>query len=88
MNVACPCCSFLTMPGDDSFPGSFVICPVCFWEDDWAQLNDMDLAGGANRVSLRQARMNFRSFGAVDEQALAHVRPPREDEVPSAVSGA
>jgi hypothetical protein len=70
------------MPEDGSFPGSFVICPVCFWEDDDVQLGNPDFAGGANRPSLHQARSNYRAFGAKDEQARLHVRLPRGDELP------
>jgi hypothetical protein len=35
------------MPDDGSFPGSFVICPVCFWEDDDVQLENPNFAVGA-----------------------------------------
>ncbi len=42
-------------------PGTFEVCPVCGWEDDDAQARDPDFAGGANRVSLREARANFES---------------------------
>lgn len=82
MDLACPCCAYLTMPDDGSFPGSFVICPVCFWEDDDMQLHNSSIAGGANRVSLIQARQNYRLFGAIDEQARPHVRAPKIDELP------
>jgi len=70
------------MPDDGSFPGSFVICPVCFWEDDDVQLEDPDFSGGANRPSLNQARTNYQNFRAKDEQARPHVRPPRGEELP------
>ena len=36
---------------------------VCFWEDDGVQFNDPDYEGGANEVSLRQARDNYREIG-------------------------
>jgi len=70
------------MPDDGSSPGSFVICPVCFWEDDDVQFENPDFAGGANRPSLNQARSNYRAFGTADEQARSHVRLPRVDELP------
>jgi hypothetical protein len=82
MSLACPCCGHLTTPDDGSFPGSFVICPVCFWEDDDVQLDNPDFAGGANRPSLNQARSNYRMFGAVDEGARPHARLPKESELP------
>ena len=37
--------------------------------------------GGANRVSLVQARHNFLSFGACEEEMKKHVRKPKEDEI-------
>jgi len=75
---ACPCCGYLTLA--DSRPGSFEICPVCFWEDDLVQFNDPKYEGGANRVSLLQAQENFASFRASEGSALKHVRDPRPDE--------
>jgi uncharacterized Zn finger protein (UPF0148 family) len=40
--------------------GTFEICPVCGWEDDPAQARDPELAGGANRMSLNEARARWR----------------------------
>lgn len=60
--------------------GSYIICPVCFWEDDPVQLENPDLAGGANRTSLRQAHKNFMEFGACDEGMRRKVRLPNDDE--------
>jgi hypothetical protein len=76
----CPCCEYLTL--DDVPPGSFKICPVCRWEDDNLQYEDMDYRGGANRVSLWEARENFRRIGASDPARSARVRPPLSHEVP------
>jgi hypothetical protein len=59
---ACPCCECLTL--DEKPPGTFDICPVCGWEDDDAQFRDPDYEGGANRVSLAQARHLFLAIGA------------------------
>lgn len=72
----CPCCDFYTL-GEE---GAFDVCPVCFWEDDKSQCRDIDLIGGANKISLAQARENFRSFGASAEEFLPFVREPLEDE--------
>jgi hypothetical protein len=55
---------------------------VCLWEDDAVQFNDPNCMGGANHVSLAQARRNFASYGACDEGAREYVRPPQPDEVP------
>ena len=73
----CVCCGHLTL-GEP--PGSYEICPVCFWEDDQVQLRWPDYVGGANRPSLIEAQQNFIRFGACDERSVRHVRPPAEDE--------
>jgi hypothetical protein len=61
-------------------PGTFEICPVCFWEDDDSQVRDPEYAGGANAVSLREARRNFADFGAITSEFKAKVREPSDDE--------
>jgi uncharacterized Zn finger protein (UPF0148 family) len=45
----CPACGFMVF---DEPPGSFVICPVCDWEDDYVQAADPLYQGGANGISL------------------------------------
>lgn len=76
----CPCCGFLTMFGPTR--DTYDICPVCRWEDDELQYDEPDRAGGANTVSLNQARANYAQFGAKNKQALPNVRPPRPYEIP------
>ena len=53
----CPCCDQRTL--HEASPGSFKICPVCGWEDDDAQFRDPTYAGGANAMSLADARRAF-----------------------------
>lgn len=77
----CPCCGCLTI-GEEP-PGTFEICPVCFWEDDNVQFEDPDYVGGANGVSLNQARENFRLFGAVSKEFVGQVRKPLPQEIRS-----
>lgn len=48
----CPCCGKHQFTYDDGYE----ICPVCGWEDDALQRDDPDFAGGANEMSLNQAR--------------------------------
>jgi hypothetical protein len=64
-------------------PGTFAICPVCFWEDDEVQFRDPQYSGGANAVSLEQARANFVALGATEEKFRDKVRPPLPTEQPS-----
>ena len=69
---------FLTLSEEP--PGTYEVCPVCFWEDDPVQFSDVDYSGGANLVSLRQARLNFKNFGAKEQSKLPYVRLPFPEE--------
>jgi hypothetical protein len=73
----CPCCGNRTL-GEE---GSYDICPVCFWEDDKAMYRDPDLADGANKVSLNEARENYKKYGACMEEFLPFVREPFAEEI-------
>ena len=75
----CPCCGYYTL--DERPDNTFQICPVCFWEDDGVQLNDPDYEGGANEMSLNQARRNFKDFGAIDLRFREQVRAPLKEEL-------
>ena len=65
---ACPCCGRLTL--DEPPPGTWLICGVCGWEDDPVQFADIDYEGGANQVSLRQARDFYRTIGISSPERL------------------
>ena len=80
MSFACPCCQFLTI--DEEPPGTFQVCPVCFWEDDFAQFQDPSFAGGANSMSLEVARKNFQSIKACGLAFCKMVRQPLPNEFP------
>jgi hypothetical protein len=54
---ACPCCGKLTI----AELGSYEICDICGWEDDPVQTSDPEYRGGANRLSLNEARMKWTS---------------------------
>ncbi|EHR62990.1 hypothetical protein SaccyDRAFT_4169 [Saccharomonospora cyanea NA-134] len=74
----CPCCGHRVF--EQPAPGSYYICPICFWEDDDVQFRWPTMPGGANKVSLVEAQHNYRTFGACERRVLKHVRPPTEDE--------
>lgn len=53
----CPCCAELTFELEP--PGTYDICSNCNWEDDSLQFEDPNYAGGANRMSLNEAKAAF-----------------------------
>jgi hypothetical protein len=73
---ACPCCGYKTL--DE--PGSYLICPVCFWEDDPFQSYNPDDLSGANKTSLRDAQRNFIKFQICDPDMKKFVRTPKAEE--------
>lgn len=77
---SCPCCGFLTRSESDY--GTFEICPICNWEDDYVQANNPNYKGGANQESLNEARDNYKKFGASAQKYIKEVRPPQSDEIP------
>ncbi len=75
----CPCCGYKTL--EEEPPGTFDTCPVCFWEDDFVQYDNPDYEGGANCVSLNQAKENFKKYEVSELRFKKYVRPPLEDEI-------
>jgi hypothetical protein len=73
----CPCCGHRTF---DRPPGSYDICPVCFWEDDDLQLRWPDLPGGANSLSLVDAQRANAEMGAMEYRFTGIVRSAAPDE--------
>jgi hypothetical protein len=66
----CPCCDYVSLPER----GAYLICPVCFWEDDGQDLEDLDVASGPNHgITLRQGRANFKLLGACGPGEVEHV---------------
>jgi hypothetical protein len=76
MKYPCPCCGHLVF---DGVPGSFEICPICFWEDDLSQLR-FTTTEGANDVSLVLGQHNYQVVGACELRFRVGVRPPTSDE--------
>ena len=74
----CPCCGYFTL---DDEPGSFDICPVCYWEDDNIQRDNPNYKGGANDISLNEARENYKKMGAISKEYCDSVRPPLKEEI-------
>jgi hypothetical protein len=53
--LPCPCCDSLVL----SEKGKYEICDICGWEDDPVQSADSDYRGGANKMSLNEARTEW-----------------------------
>ena len=53
----CPCCRVTYFAQS----GNYEICPVCGWENDRVQNADPSFAGGANKSSLDEARINYQN---------------------------
>ena len=67
----CPCCDYISLPER----GNYLICPICFWEDDGIDIDKPDIHSGPNRMTLREGRNNFMKLGACDEKMLKNVIP-------------
>jgi hypothetical protein len=67
----CPGCGYLVF---DEPPGSYEICPICFWEDDLAQLRFLLMSWGANRMSLIESQENYFRDGVSELRFPATVR--------------
>ena len=73
---ACPCCGYLTLESI----GHYDLCPVCFWEDDPIQRENIGYEGGANTVSLTEAKANFKKYQAIDKNFINEVRKAYPNE--------
>jgi hypothetical protein len=74
----CPCCEYNTFNKDERL--HYSICPICFWEDDPIQFEEPEYEGGANRVSLNQARKNFIDFGSCERDMIKNCRKPNKKD--------
>lgn len=75
----CPCCGYKTL--EEEPPGSFEICPICYWEDDNVQFETPHYEGGANKTSLYQAQRNFLAYGASCEDSIPFSRSPLPSDI-------
>lgn len=69
--LTCACCGYRALDGRR---GEAAVCPVCFWADDPAQLNDPRAHGGANPTSLAEAQASFQARGWSDPAFAGQVR--------------
>lgn len=79
--IQCPCCGCYTIE-DDGMDVICDICPVCFWQYDWVAQKYPNKSIGPNRISLEQARINYKKFGACRDDIKEYVRLPLWEERP------
>lgn len=64
----CCCCDYNSL----AERGKCLVCPVCFWEDDscGSLESGLDVPSDLNNdMTLREARGNFKQYGAYDEKS-------------------
>src|SRR6185295_4359824 len=56
------------------------ICPICLWEEEY--LNPEDLLGfsSANHMTLYQAQTNYKKFGCCSDRLLKNSRKPLDEK--------
>lgn len=74
--TTCQCCGYKTIEEKNNYE----ICPICFWEDDIYQNENQFSNGGANKISLVNAQMNFIKFACCDKQFEKNVRKIYESD--------
>ena len=68
----CPCCDYISLPER----GTYLICPICFWEDDGQDIDELDERSGPNHgITLREGRQNFQEYGVCEKEMIKYVLP-------------
>jgi hypothetical protein len=80
MHKQCHCCNNYTVNSDDEVIVD--LCPVCFWQYDAVAHDKPDTMKGANRITLNEARKNFRKYGVCKPEFKRMVREPLFKELP------
>lgn len=60
----CPCCGSLEIPVGEE--GLYYICSVCGWENDEIQKDNPNYKGGANQMSLNEAKKAYKEGKKVE----------------------
>lgn len=82
MKIKCPCCGYYTIDSDDEVIVD--ICEVCHWQFDLMGHEHPKEIIGPNKVSLNDARENYKKYKAcrVEFASNKRVREPLADELP------
>jgi hypothetical protein len=68
---------------DHGPPGTYEICPVCWWEDDLVESREPERHVGANRQTLSEARAAFDEWRKNGMPEDGRRRKPRTEERPT-----
>ena len=79
LRYSCACCLNYTLKEEPN--GSYEICEVCYWEQDNVQERDENYTGGANKLSLKDSKKNYKAFGAIELRFKTNVRKPKTNEL-------
>ena len=74
----CVCCGYLVF---EDPVGSWMICPICWWEDDLTQARWPMLTGAANQFSLIECQQNYLTTRASTVRLSRFVRAPLKNEL-------
>lgn len=79
----CPCCDSFSLAAR----GQWDVCPVCRWEDDGVDVDNLDRHSGPNHTTLRDARRLFREGQRADMMGAAPSRAERFERRPRRLPG-
>ncbi|MBI3649559.1 MAG: hypothetical protein HY231_00745 [Acidobacteria bacterium] len=66
----CLCCDYISLPER----GTYLICPICFWEDSGQDIDELDLPSSSNHgLTLREGRNNFIRLGVCQEAMVKYL---------------
>lgn len=67
-DTICPVCEEYSF----EFPDDYDICPICGWENDGVQREDKDYWGGANDLSVNEAKIVYLLLQDKETQFKVH----------------
>lgn len=77
-NSPCPCCDYLTIP-NKGYALAY-ICPICMWEIDLFINSDDESSDQNHGLSIKEARENYKKYGAAQEILKQYCREPKDYE--------
>ena len=74
----CPCCGYRTIPNNGD--AIAYICPICYWEIDVFLSGEEEPSDENHGLSLKAARNNYKTYGAVLPRLKRYCRLPTKEE--------